>query len=169
MRITVFRKNDIILKTLSSIDQYKHQLLGFIECPSTFDFVDLNSTRTIAIYKLLEDIPIDETDFDGKVNDIIVGGGSGEAPSFRISIPKIVLFFTESEGWDDFENINEVFKAFWTPTQSYILCEGFAKLGWKLDEKIENWLAENVCLLLFDEVKQKLGKESVFTLFEPEF
>ncbi len=132
---------------MSAIDQYKHRLLGFIECPSTFDFVSNCRNRAIGIYELLENIPIEEKDFDGKIGDIILGGGSGEAPAFRISIPMAIYFFTK-DGWDDFNNYEELFKTFWNPTESYILCEGFSKLGWRTNTPIEIWLAENICLLI---------------------
>src|SRR4051812_14102032 len=102
---------------MSAIDQYKHKVLGFIECPSTYDFVYANTTREIGVYQLLQDISVDEESFDGKSGDIIVGGGSGEAPAFRISFPNAFYFFTSDE-WDEFESYDELFKHFWTPTQS---------------------------------------------------
>ena len=140
---------------MSSIDQYKHKHLGFIECPSTFDFVFNNPTRKIAIYELLENIPEEENNFDGKLGDIILGGGSGEAPAFRISIPQTLLFLTQDD-WDDFDTHSDLFKAFWTPTQSYRFCEGFSKIGWTQDSPIEFWLAENVCMLLVENVDKYL-------------
>jgi hypothetical protein len=141
---------------MSAIDIYKHRLLGFIECPSTNSFVSFNEdTRKIAIYELLEDIPADEECFDGKTGDIIVGGGRGEAPAFRISNPIAFKFFTLGEkdfGYLELDKLNDIFKAFWTPTESYIFCEGFAKLGWTVDTAIEMWLAENVCKLLISTI-----------------
>ena len=138
---------------MSTIDQYKHRHLGFIECPSTFDFVFNNSTRKIAIYELLENIPSNENDFDGKIGDIILGGGSREAPAFRISIPETLNLFTK-DNWEDFETPSELFKAFWTPTESYKLCEGFTKFSWPPNSPIEFWLAENICFLLIGNVDQ---------------
>lgn len=137
---------------MSAIDQYKHIHFGFIECPSTYDFVHYNQTRKIAIYELLENIPKDEKNFDGKVGDIILGGGSGEAPAFRISISESFYIFIKDD-WDDFESYDDVFKAFWTPTQSYIYCEGFSKLGWTPESPIDFWLAENICLLLIENLE----------------
>jgi len=134
---------------MSAIDQYKHRHLGFIECPSTFDIMRHNSTRKIAIYELLENIPNDEKDFDGKVGDILLGGGSGEAAAFRISIPQAMLFFFRDD-WDDFEDREDLYKSFWTPTESYIFCDGYSKLGWVPDSEIEFWLAENLCNTLLD-------------------
>jgi hypothetical protein len=138
---------------MSSIDQYKHSHLGFFDCPSADDFVYNNSTRKIAIYELLENIPLDEKDFDGNVGDIILGGGSGEAPAFRISIPKSILFWLNDD-FDDFDNYDELFKPFWTAPEAHIFCEGFSKLGWTTETRIEFWLAENICLLLVDNVEK---------------
>ena len=140
---------------MSSIDVYRHIHLGFIECPSTYGFVYSNDTRKMAIYELLEDIPSDEEDFDGKTGDILIGGGSGEAPAFRISNPIAFQFFTaDEEAFFDikFKHLNDIFKAFWTPTKSYIFCEGFTKLGWTINVEIEIWLAENVCKLLIKSI-----------------
>ncbi len=142
---------------MSAIDQYKHKLIGNITCPSTNSFVDgREETREIAIYELLENIRATEECFDGKAGDILVGGGSGEAPALRISNPLAFQFFTlgvddefsilEFNSWDD------VFKCFWSPTISYIFGEGFMKLGWTTDVQIEWWLAENVCKLLISNV-----------------
>ncbi|QNN40468.1 hypothetical protein [Pedobacter roseus] len=141
---------------MSGIDIYKHKLLGFIECPSTNSFVDSNEgTRRIGVYQLLENIPPDEKYFDGRIGDILLGAGNGEAPAFRISNPIAFQFFTlnEAEFYDlEFDNLTDIFKAFWSPTKSYILCEGFLKLGWTVETDIEMWLAENVCKLLISTV-----------------
>ncbi|MDF2456368.1 MAG: hypothetical protein K0R51_2361 [Cytophagaceae bacterium] len=136
---------------MAAIDQYQHLHLGFIECPSTANFGFNNPTRKIAIYELLESIPNTEQNFDGKVGDIILGGGSGEAPAFRIAIPESIQFWTQ-ENYDDWESYHDLFKAFWTPTESYILCEGYTKIGWIADNQIENWLAENLSLLLIEHI-----------------
>jgi len=140
---------------LSSIDQYKHKLIGHITCPSTNSFVDgREETREIAIYELLENIRATEECFDGKAGDILVGGGRGEAPALRISNPFAFQFFTLDDECQDieFNSYDEIFKCFWSPTKSYIFGEGFMKLGWTTDIQIELWLAENVCKLLISNV-----------------
>lgn len=134
---------------MSAIDQYKYRHLGFIECPSSIEIVNGNETKNVAIYELLENIPQSEDNFDGKIGDIILGGGRGEVPSFRISIPETIFYFL-NEGWDEFENYEDLFKAFWTPTQSYKLCDGYSKIGWTPDSQIEFWLAKNLISLLID-------------------
>jgi hypothetical protein len=78
---------------MASIDQYNCKLLGFINCPSAYDFVYDNATRDIGVYELLEDIPSSENNFDGKAGGVIVGGGNGEAPALRIKMPDCLDFF----------------------------------------------------------------------------
>ena len=133
---------------MSRIDGYKHELLGLINCNSDYNFVYNSLTRKIAIYKLLQDIPEDEDNFNGKLGDILIGGGKGEAPAFRISYPEAFKFFT-LEDYDDFNDYDDLFKAFWTVTEAYILCNGFKKAGWKPDEQtIEFWLTERIIDIL---------------------
>ena len=42
---------------MSAVDQYQHELIGFIKCPSDYDFVFGSKTRQIAVYRLLQAIP----------------------------------------------------------------------------------------------------------------
>lgn len=160
---------------MSSIDQYKHRTLGFIECPCTLPLVynaglEYVSPTRITVYQLSESIPDDEKDFDGKKGDILVGGGSGEAPSLRISNPLAFQFFAwdaeESENEPEFNELSAIYKAYWTPTQAYIIGEGFQKLGWSPEEiELDMWIAENVCTLLsqelpeFEQFKAKSGSK----------
>lgn len=138
---------------MASIDQYKHRILGYINCPSTYDFVYNSSTREIYVYELLEDIPNNEIDFDGKIGDILVGGGSGEAAAMRITMPNCLDFFIKDKDVE-FEHYDQLFKTFWSPTQSFKLCEGFKKIGWDINTPIEFWLTENICRTLVNEVDQ---------------
>jgi hypothetical protein len=138
---------------MSSIDRYNHIILGYISCPSSFDFVFQNNTREIPIYQVLENIPSDENDFEGKKGDILVGGGSGEAAAFRISNPLAFHFFISDE--DTFFNLKfnaleDVFKSFWTANDAFVFGEGYQKLGWTPEVNIDLWLAENVCFLLIN-------------------
>lgn len=146
---------------MSTIDIYKHKLLGYIECPSTYSFVNFNEkTRRIGVYRLLENIALDTESIDGKIGDILLGGGNGEAPAFRISSPLAFQFFTLDEDAFcelEFECYSDIFKAYWSPTESYILCEGFSKLGWTVEQDIELWLAENICKLLISTIKDYSG------------
>ena len=139
---------------MSAIDCYKHNHLGFIECPSTYNIINFSKATKnnwVAIYELLENVSKDEQDFDGKAGDILVGGGSGESPALRITNPLAFQFFTfdEDKFADlEFDDLDEIFKSFWTPRESYILGDGFVKLGWTPDRTLEMWLTENVCKLL---------------------
>lgn len=121
---------------MSAIDQYKYRLIHTIECPADDDFVYYSPTRTIAIYELLEDVPSDEKDFDGKTGDILVGGGSGEAMALRISIPEVFV---------DDDEVRQVFKPFWSPTFAYKIGVGFRKIGWNPSESdLDAWLVDYV-------------------------
>jgi hypothetical protein len=137
---------------MSSIDRYKHKILGFIDCPSSYDIMSFNPIRKIPIYELLEDVPLDEEDFEGKAGDLLVDGGSGECAAFQISVPEAMVFFAGDI--DSLKDYNTLFKAFWTPTEAFKLCDGFLKMGWPPDEFIEYWLAENLCKLLINELEQ---------------
>ncbi len=80
---------------MSAIDSYKHELLGMVKCPSPFELVygrGAGEKQEIPLYRLLEDIPSDETDFQGKKGDLLLGGGSGEIDALRISMPETFLF-----------------------------------------------------------------------------
>ncbi len=125
---------------MAAIDQYKHRIIHTIECPADDNFVYYSPTRTIAIYELLEDIPPDEKDFDGKTGDILVGGGSGEAMALRISVPEV---FVDVDDKDD--EARPVFKPFWSPTFAYKIGVGFRKIGWNPNElDLEAWLVDYV-------------------------
>lgn len=136
---------------MSAIDQYNHELLGFIECNSEYDIVyESNSIKHISLYRLLEDIPVEENDFDGKIGDILLGGGSGEAPALRLTMPDCINFLFD-EDWEESESIDDLIKVFWTPTEAFKLCAGFLKYGWHPERNIEYWLAENICSILIDQ------------------
>ncbi|MEN9359743.1 MAG: hypothetical protein RL095_1278 [Verrucomicrobiota bacterium] len=132
---------------MSSIDSYRHRLIAWFECPSDYDLVAGNATRSLPIYLLEQDIPEDEEDFDGKAGDLLLGGGSGEAEAMRISLPKAKRFF-EEEGFDDFESYDELFNPFWSPSFAYKLGDGCRKLGWDPEEDLEMWLARAVLKLV---------------------
>jgi len=137
---------------MASIDQYKHELLDFIECPSDYSLVLGNPTRQIAIYRLLEDVPDSESAFKGRVNDILIGGGSGEVPSLRVS-QKGIKFFVDEE-FDDFDSRKDLLESHWTPTFCFKLGNGFMKLGWSVEEQLEFWVAERV-------IKQLIEREKI--------
>ncbi len=138
---------------MSAIDQYHHRLLGFIHCPSNEDFVVNNPTRDIGVYEFLENILVDEKDFNGKTGDILIGGGSGEASAFRVSIPEAMHYFTKEEP-KVIRDHDDLFKSFWSDRDAAIFSEGYAKIGWKAEIPIEFWLAKNICSLLVNHFEQ---------------
>lgn len=144
---------------MSSIDKYSHKIIGFIECPSDYNLVYKNKIKKLPIYQLKQDIPNDEIDFDGKTGDLIIGGGSGEAPAFRISYPEAVYFF-KKKNWDDFENYDEIFKSFWTSTFAYKIGTGFVKIGWNPYTELEFWFSSLIIDKLLDNGKISFNKSS---------
>lgn len=139
---------------MAAIDQYNHELIDFFYCPSDYELVYGNTTRQIAIYRLLENIPKGENDFDGKVNDILVGGGSGEAQAMRISQNGIRFFLEDS--FDEFNSTTDLVKTFWSPTFAFRIGNGLLKIGWNPREELELWFAKRV-------VKQLIEKEKILT------
>ena len=69
---------------MSEIDQYKHECIGIIVCPSTYPVVGGREHRNIPLYR------IDEAaeEWDAKSGDLLLGGGSGEFEALRISMPE---------------------------------------------------------------------------------
>lgn len=143
-------------KTMSAINQYNHKILLAFECPSTFPFIYQNeNSRILVVYQLLEDISDEESSFDGKRGDIIIGGGKGEADSLRLTTEKALLFFSDKETEQlEFDNISEIFKSFWSNNNAFIFCEGYRKLGWEINQDIDYWLAENICKLIVYEIDE---------------
>lgn len=125
---------------MAQIDAYKYSLLGFVECPSTHDFVYMSDTRQIAVYRLEEDA---EEDFNAKKGDILVGGGRGEAEVLRIAMPEMLYWLNDE--LEKVENPETIIETFWSPTFSFKIGEGFNKIGWKpAEERLEVWLAEKI-------------------------
>ena len=124
---------------MAQIDTYKYSLLGFVECPSSHDFVYMSNTRQIPVYRLEEDAE----DFDAKKGDILLGGGRGEAQILRIAMPEMIHRMNDEV--EKVETPESIICPIWTPTFSYLIGEGFTKIGWKPEEKeLEVWLAEKV-------------------------
>jgi len=110
----------------------------------------------IPLYLLHEDA-LDSDDFQARNGDLLLGGGSGECSAFWIGMPDALLFFTGDteetiELWpsDMYPTIGDmhdsVYHAFWSPTESYFFCGGYAKAGWQPleDSIIEIWLVQHI-------------------------
>ncbi len=151
---------------MSSIDGYRYEILGFVTCPIVHNV--LGAFADIPIYRLLEDISAKETELDGKKGDILLGGGSGQSAAFRIAIPEAFYFLTHTHGDDLFEykSHEQIYKAFWTPTQAYVFGVGYTQRGWSPGTvPIEWWLAHHILQFLTnhyrDDYKQYLGTLSL--------
>jgi hypothetical protein len=132
---------------MSAIDQYKHKCLGVVECPFEFDDKCAQAFHHVGIYRLDQDIPAHEKDFDGKCGDLLIGGGSGESDALRISIPEAILLYTHDD-WDKFNVWDEIYKCFWGPTEAYLFGSGYLKQGWEPTQMMEVWLLKHVISFL---------------------
>ena len=146
---------------MSAIDVYDHTCLGIIECPTPYRFFGNKNIRVIRlpIYRLNENIPDDDRDFGGeKAGDIMIGGGSGEAPAMSIAMPEALLFFTNL---DEFEksypdlSFKDLYQTHWIPDATYKLAAGYETLGWNPEEHfLMNWLIEHVLSFLIKHFRE---------------
>ncbi len=127
---------------MSSIDSYRHRLLGFFDCPSDYDLVGGASPRQVPIYQLEEDIDEDTECFDGKAGDVLFFGGGEEDEVLRIAMPQAQRFFDGEPV--AFESHDDLVFGFWSASFAYKLGVGCRKLGWHPDQPLEMWLAEAV-------------------------
>ena len=131
---------------MSDIDCYRHRLLGFIECPTAFPQLVVSGRTNkvfVAIYELLEAVP----KWSANIGDILAGGGAGECPAFRISMPvaeQLLLGDKNSE----FSSRSEICHSYWTPAQAFALCDAFLRLGWEPGLDVDFWFAKYVLLKL---------------------
>ncbi|MCI0398097.1 MAG: hypothetical protein L0332_28705 [Chloroflexi bacterium] len=135
---------------MSEIDNYQHECIGIIHCPSSYPLVSNNdSQHEIPLYRLSEDT-LNAVSWHAKQGDLLLGGGSGESAAVRFSIPEAIYFFTR-DGWDDFEDFNTICRVFWTANQAFVFCDGYRQLGWNPAERIELWLAEHIVAFVLRE------------------
>lgn len=81
------------------------------------------------------------------MGDILAGGGTGECPAFRISIPIAEQLLLEGKD-PDFSSRSEICQSYWTPAQAFALCDAFLRLGWQPGWDVDFWFAEYVLLKL---------------------
>jgi len=144
---------------MSTIDAYPHKLLGKITCAPDYSFVDFSdSSNELPVYKIEKDA--NESCFVAKAGDILIGGGSGEAPAFRISMPDAIDFYTTEDELADVPLL-QVVQAYWTYTKAFCLGTAFVKLGWKPERHlVEDWLAQHAVSFLIgttQEYKDRAG------------
>ncbi len=145
---------------MSAIDQYFFTCIAIIDLPLTYlplaedeDF----DWMYVAVYRLEQDIPEDEDEFQGKTGDILVGGGSGEAAAMRILMPEAIVETTDFDRfYDDEEYSNrldgvtypglyDIYQFFWDPEDGYKLGSGYVTLGWDPDGlNLGLWLTQHI-------------------------
>lgn len=156
---------------MSSIDVYSYTCIGEIVCPTPYRiFHGQKNIRPvlIGIYYLEQNIPEHEDDFQGMFGDILVGGGSGEAPAMLIRMPDAVIRYTKFENIEEMEHFEDKHKTifdhtpyetYWSPTATYILGAGYETLGWNPEKyRLDKWLNDHVLAFLV---------ENYPTYFEP--
>ncbi len=131
---------------MSEIDQYRHECIGIIVCPSSYPIVRGRDHRNIPLYRVDESAE----DWDVKPGDLLLGGGSGESAALRISIPEAIYFNTR-ESWGDFDSVDQLYHAYWSMNDAYVFCEGYSKLGWRPDKLIETWLVDHILAFIIRE------------------
>ena len=146
---------------MSTIDQYRYKCVGVVHCPTPYRNILIRREGIgidVAIYKLLQNIPTDEPDFQGKPGDILLGGGSGEAPALRILMPEALNFWTNRDEYDlgksDLQD--DIAKAYWSATQAFVFGERYCNLGWLPTLRIEDWLTQHVLSFLVQHFPEEL-------------
>ncbi len=143
---------------MSEIDTYPHECIGIVNCPSSYEIVHGNNRhRLVPLYRLEPDVWDDDDPWRAKTGDLVLGGGGGESAALRISIPEAFYFFTH-EGSAAFDSFDEIYHAYWTMTEAFVFCEGYAKLGWTPRYEIEKWLTEHVLAFVAREYPERYGQ-----------
>ena len=62
-----------------------------------------------------------------------------------------------SEGWDGYEELDELYFAHWSLNDAYVFGDGYKKLGWTPDVRIERWLAEQIIDFILKEYPDDYG------------
>jgi hypothetical protein len=141
---------------MSEIDSYPHECIGIVRCPSSYAVVPGNNThRDIPLYRIDEDTTGDDS-FQAKRGDLLLGGGRGESPAFRISIPEAIQVFTAAYPIRE-EARDVLYRAYWTMTDAFIFCEGYLTLGWTPAAPIETWLTEHILAFVLREYPAVYG------------
>lgn len=66
------------------------------------------------------------------------------------------------EDWDEFNSFDEIYKAFWTPTEAFAFGDGYTRLGWNPGLSMEVWLVQHTLSFLktyyFKEYEHSVGQ-----------
>jgi hypothetical protein len=141
---------------MSTIDVYKHQLLGFIRCPMVYSlYRDGRVLDRLPIYELLEHVE-GESSISGAPGDVVIGGGSGEASALRFSIPQLFLCYTHSGQGNG--HLEKPITSHWSLTEAFIFGQGFLSLGWFPEQQpLDLWLAGHLMAFLVKTFPEKYG------------
>ncbi|MDD5090198.1 MAG: hypothetical protein PHQ23_04700 [Candidatus Wallbacteria bacterium] len=108
--------------------------------------------REVPLYRLDENVTETGFDFDGKIGDLLLGGGGGESAALRIAMPEAVRLFTSDLEDNGFANDSSLYyKSFWSFSDAFVFGDGYQKLGWNPRTCIINWLSENIVAFLLRE------------------
>ena len=141
---------------MSEVDQYKHQCIAIVTCPSDYDITTgISSTRNIPLYRLDESA----VEWHAKPGDVLLGGGSGESEVLRISMPEAIFLVTRDD-WFEYDELAEIFKAYWSTSSAFVFGTGFIKLGWHPRKSMEFWLTDHIVAFLLREYPDIYGKYS---------
>ncbi|MNJ90586.1 hypothetical protein D3C87_82060 [compost metagenome] len=128
---------------MSAIDCVWHEIIGQLD--------------GIPIYRLLEDVEKTgaHDDFPGAVKgDILLGGGSGEAPATHIKIVPMLEYLKAN--WDDKNSAFykysplDLITCLWDFNEGYRRIKRYIEIGYKINEDgpIETWLFEHIIAFL---------------------
>ncbi|MEO0599367.1 MAG: hypothetical protein AAF126_24865, partial [Chloroflexota bacterium] len=124
-------------------------------------------------------IPDHEWDLAGKKGDILLGGGSGEAPAMLIKMPDNIIRFrafdaedkAQMEAWDKALESLDLFDRSLPSThqkwvemlwedyrQAYMMCAGYETLGWNPEENsVESWLTQHILAFVLTHFPARFG------------
>ena len=145
---------------MSEIDSYKHECIGMVYCPSDYwppPYFGQPENKHIPLYLLKEDaLSADASayEFQAKNGDLLLGGGSGETPALRISMPEALISFTHGDKENrisikDNPTVGDLqeslYHAYWSMDHAFMFGAGYVKLGWEPHKiAMEIWLIEHI-------------------------
>lgn len=144
---------------MSEIDSYRHECMGMVSCPSSYlpNSTWRHPERVIPLYRLGEDA-VDADSFKAQEGDLLLGGGSGECPTLRISVPGAFYLFGYEDGNEPTRD-REVCHAHWTMNDAFIFGDGYVRSGWQpLKQPLEYWLAEHLLAFVIQEYPEIYGQ-----------
>jgi hypothetical protein len=143
---------------LSEIDSFQHKCIGMVSCPSSFlpSSYWRHPERVIPVYRLDEDA-LDATSLSAKQGDLLLGGGSGECPALRISLPE-AFYLLGREADPAQYNHEKPWHAYWSIDDAFVFGDGYVRLGWQpLGQPMELWLTAHIVAFVLREYPEAYG------------